>query len=71
MASLPNAAAGVDPSWRKKGFRPGPLFASGVLDLSPAWFQAAHEVSPIYCVFLINSITVCRDSKISSTYQAT
>jgi hypothetical protein len=41
-------------SWRKTGFRPAPLFASGVLDLSPAWFQAAHEVSPIYCFFCRN-----------------
>lgn len=51
IASLPDAGSGVSALWRKQGFQPGPLFGSGVLDLSPAWFQAAHIVSSIYYVF--------------------
>lgn len=45
VASLPNVATGVNVPWRKTGFRSGTRFQSGVLDLAPAWFQAAQAVS--------------------------
>jgi hypothetical protein len=53
VASLPTATASPHIPWRKTGFRTGPLFHSGVLDLSPGWFQAAHEVSAFSCAIFV------------------
>ena len=67
VASLRNVATGVNVPWRKTGFRSGPCFQSGVLDLAPAWFQAAQAVSDL-SFFFVTSLSIellFRDSKIS------
>ena len=70
IASSSKVSAGVNVTWQKTGFRPGPLYHSGVLDLCPPWFQAAHTVSPVSCFLkyfcneFINTIHF-RDCRIS------
>jgi hypothetical protein len=43
---------GKKASWRGSGFQKlvhFPEFQAGVVNLSPGWFQVAHEVSPDGC----------------------
>jgi hypothetical protein len=35
----------IGSSWRNSAFRPSPEFGAGVLNMSPGWFQRAHDVS--------------------------